>query len=74
MKEEPLRRLGALLWAAFLGGSCSMGAILALPPSWLEHGAGLRDLSLLFFVCWALALVPAIITQMLVLPPSGGRP
>ncbi|PPE74335.1 hypothetical protein C3942_09925 [Solimonas fluminis] len=74
MKPQRLQRLGALLWAAFLGGACSMGAILALPPSWLEHGAGLRELSLLFFVCWALALVPAIVTQMLVLPPGGGRP
>lgn len=66
-----LRRAGALLWAAFLGGVCSLGVVLSLPDTWLGHGGGLRELSLLFFVCWALALVPALAAQLLALPPGG---
>jgi hypothetical protein len=66
-----LRRAGALLWSAFLGGVCSIGVILSLPDHWLGQGGGLRELSLLFFVCWALALVPALAAQLLALPPGG---
>ena len=67
--QPSLRRAAALLWSGFLGAACSISVLLSLPESWLAQGGGLRELSLLFFVCWALALVPALSAQLLALPP-----
>lgn len=66
-----VRRLGGLLWAAFLGAACSIGVLLSLPAHWFEPGAGLGELSLLFFVLWALALVPALAASLLARSPQG---
>lgn len=68
------RRAGGVLWAAFLGAVSTIGVVLTLPSAWLEHGAGLRELSLLFFVFWALALVPALAASLLAAPEARGRP
>jgi len=67
------QRLGSLLWAAFLGAVCNFAVLLALPAAWFEHDAGLGPLSLLFFLSWALALVPALAAVMLAMPPQGTR-
>lgn len=64
-RRPELRRLAAVLWAAFLGGVCNLAVMLSLPMAWLEPGNGLGALSLLFFISWAVALVPAFAASVL---------
>jgi hypothetical protein len=68
------RRFAALLWSAFIGGVCSLAVLLTLPLSWFEPGAGIGALSLLFFLLWALALVPAAAAALLADRRPGERP
>ncbi|MEC9362580.1 MAG: hypothetical protein ACPHN2_18055 [Sinimarinibacterium flocculans] len=68
------QRVGALLWSGFLGAASSVGVLLTLPPHWFEQGAGFGELSQLFFVCWALAMVPALSAWMLARSPRRRAP
>lgn len=72
-RQARLRLLAVTLWAGFLGAVPMLTMLLfALPPIWPDLLA-MGALSKAFFLCWLLALLPALVTGLLLTHrPRGG--
>lgn len=63
--RRTVRRLGAVLWASFLGATASLVCVLLLPAEgWLPLNTPARA-ALAFALLWGLALIPAVIAAIL---------
>jgi hypothetical protein len=63
-----LRSASAVLWAGFLGATCTTVATLLTPDSWLTPPIGFDRLAAIFAISWVLALIPAIAVALLSMP------
>ncbi|MBL6751965.1 MAG: hypothetical protein ISP90_15710 [Nevskia sp.] len=73
--ERPwLRRCTALLWASFLGGGLSTVVLMLTPDSFTLPPDTVEGAACAFGVLWLLALIPAAIAAVLVIPPTNQGP
>jgi predicted anti-sigma-YlaC factor YlaD len=65
-----LRRLSAVLWAAFLGASVMILVLVLTPEEWFAEPIDLGRLALGFGISFGLSLIPAVAACVL----SAARP
>jgi hypothetical protein len=67
-RERRLRFVAVVLWSAFLGAAAMLVAWIAVLETMPPGDTGFGMISRVFFVSWAVALVPAICAAMLAAP------
>lgn len=64
-RHEGLRLACALLWCSFLGATLSMVALQLTPRDWTLPPTTMEGAGPTFLVLWVLALVPTLLTAIL---------